>query len=343
MLEREAGMTLDDRFDQLAGDLAGLYRTWVVYLGIELGLFARLRAAGVDGLPVTDLAEAVGCRPEPVYSWARFANATGLVSMVADRVQLDDDVAVILLDDLRSEYLGGQFVSTVVASMDFGALPGFFRTGQPIARPDRYRLAIERLTAQDIAVFFEEVLGGMPNLVADLSQGGAVVDLHCGGGRWLIAMAGRFPKARFVGVEFEPDSVARARENVADAGLEDRIRIEEGEIGTMGHEAEFELAYFQYALHQLRDPIGALRAAWASLRPGGRLIVLDWCLPSSLEEDRTLLGELLWGVQLDEQLGGSGLLTREEIATVFRSGGLPDPTAFDTPSGVSVFRVRRPE
>lgn len=336
-------MSLDDRFDELAGDLAGLYRAWNAYLGIELGLFESLRTAGEAGLTAAELAETTGCRPEPVHAWARFANAAGLVSIESDRIRLDEDVAVILLDDQRSEYLGGQFVSTVVASLDFGALPDYFRSGRTIERPNRYREAIERLTAQDIAVFFEEVLGGMPNLVADLSRGGAVVDLHCGGGRWLVAMAERFPTARFVGIEFEPDSVERARATIAAAGLADRITIEAGQVVGMGHAGEFVLAYFQYALHQLDDPVGGLVAAWTSLRPGGRLIILDWCLPESVEDDRTLLGELLWGVQLDEQLGGTGLLTHEELIDLFDRAGLPEPTTFDTPSGVSVFRVRKPE
>ena len=43
------------------------------------------------------------------------------------------------------------------------------------------------------------------------SAGVSVVDLHCGGGRWLIAVARRFPETRLLGVEFEPDSVDRAR------------------------------------------------------------------------------------------------------------------------------------
>src|SRR5919205_1030323 len=51
----------------------------------------------------------------------------------------------------------------------------------------------------------------LPQLTADLASGERrVVDVHCGGGRWLIAMARRYPGLRLVGVEFEPDSVARA-------------------------------------------------------------------------------------------------------------------------------------
>src|SRR5207342_366792 len=115
----------------------------------------------------------------------------------------------------------------------------------------RYRAAIERLTAQDIAVFFQEALAELPQLVADLSQGGRVVDVHCGGGRWLIAMARRFPSISLVGVEFEADSVARARAKVAAAGLADRISIRQAGATTTPDAGEFDLAYFQYALHQL--------------------------------------------------------------------------------------------
>ena len=96
------------------------------------------------------------------------------------------------------------------------------------SRPDRYRQAIERLTVQDIAVFFQEVLPAVPQLVIDLQPGSRILDIHCGGGRWLIAMARRFPGTTLTGIEFEPDSVARARAAVEAAVLADRITIEHG-------------------------------------------------------------------------------------------------------------------
>ncbi len=153
----------------------------------------------------------------------------------------------------------------------------FFRTGEPIRdRPDRYRVAIERLTAQDIAVFFQEALAELPQLVADLSRGGRVVDVHCGGGRWLIAMARRFPALELVGVEFEADSVARARAKVEAAGLTDRITIRQAGATEPGQAGEYDLAYFQYALHQL-----ARRAGGPPRRPGRRSVPAAGCSSST--------------------------------------------------------------
>jgi SAM-dependent methyltransferase len=335
--------SLDDRFDDLIAGLGGFYRAWLVYLGLELGLFARLRDAGPDGLSVAELATATGTRAEAVDVWAWAADAHRLARLEGGRLVLEPVVATILLDDQSPEFLGGQFVHAVVASLDWHRMLDFFATGVPFPeRPDRYRVAIERLTVQDIAVFFQEALSALPQLVADLGEGGRVLDVHCGGGRWLIAMARRFPGLELVGVEFEPDSVTRAQDNVAAAELAHRITIEHGDVERPGHVGEFDLAYFQYALHLLPHPPAALAAAWAALRPGGRLLVLDWPLPSTVEEFRTRHGELIAGVQLDEILQGTRLVTREQFRAWFTTAGLPDPEVIDLPSGATLFAASQP-
>ena len=335
-------MPLDDRFDDLIASLGGFHRTWLIYLGLELGFFQRLRAAGTAGLTIDDLATQAGCLSKAVEAWGWAADAHDLATLDGDRLTLDEGVAVVLLDEGRPDYLGGQFVHAAVASLDWGGMVDFFRTGEPIReRPDRYRVAIERLTAQDIAVFFQEALAELPQLVADLVRGGRVVDVHCGGGRWLVAMAKRFPALELVGIEFEADSVVRARANIEAAGLADRITIRQAGATKPGEAGEYDLAYFQYALHQLPDAPQVLRAAWAALHPGGRLIVLDWPLPSEREEFRTRHGELIAGVQLDELYQGTALATREQFLAWFDEAGLPGPVVIDLPSGASLFVAER--
>ena len=335
-------MRLDDRFDEMVDTLAGFHRTWIVYLGVELGLFAQLRAAGQRGLTANELADSSGCAPGPIAAWVSAADAHDLAELVDDRLQLDEESAVVLLDEARPEFLGGQFVHSVVASLDWAGMLDFFRTGEPtLERPDRYRQSIARLTVQDVAVFFQEALAELPQLVGDLSRGGRVVDIHCGGGRWLIAMAQRFPATELVGLEFEPDSAARATAAVTAAALADRIEIRRLDVTGLGPDDVFDLAYFQYALHALRDPAGALRSAWSAVRPGGRLLVLDWALPSSKEEFRSRQGELIAGVQLDELYQGTSLATREQVRSWFGTAGLPEPVTIELPSGATLFVLER--
>jgi SAM-dependent methyltransferase len=336
-------MRLDDRFEDLVISLGGFYRTWYIYAGLELGFLATLREAGEAGMSIAELAGRTATEPQLVARWAWGADAHDLVELVDDRLVALDDVAAILLDADRAEYLGGQFLHAAIGSLDFADLATVMRTGMPLAaRPDRYRVAIERLTVQDVGVFFQEVLAALPQLVVDLAPGTRILDVHCGGGRWLIAMARRFPGTRLIGVEFEPDSRSRAIANVAAATLADQITIEQGDVTTVGHDHEMQLVYFQYALHQLSDPAAALRSAWAAVRSGGWLVVLDWYLPTDPEELRTRHAELLAGVQLDELLHGSRLVTRQEALGWFHEAGLPAPELVDLPSGASAIVARRP-
>ncbi|MEA2606764.1 MAG: hypothetical protein QOI00_1521 [Chloroflexota bacterium] len=331
-----------DRFDELAASVGGFYRSWVIYLGLELGLFARIRAAGGTGLTADELAAGAECRPEPVAAWLRAAHAGDLVGLDRGRATLADDVAAVLLDDTHPEYLGGQFVVAVVSSLDYVGLVEFFRTGRTIPeRPPRFHRAIEAVTVQDIAVFFQEGLAELPDLAASLVRGGRVLDVACGGGKWLIAIARRFPETHLVGVEYEPDSVERASRHVKEAGLDDRIRVEARTIPDMPFRNEFDLVYLQDALHELPDPPGSLGAAWAAVAPGGRLVVLEWCLPDDPAESQSLHAELLWGIQIDELYQGTRMYTHAGYDGLFATAGLPAPTMVELRSGASLFVVRR--
>jgi len=335
-------MGLDERSDDLIASLAGFYRTWLVYLGLELGFFHVLRTAGEGGLAVAEVAARTSTQPRAVATWAWAADAHGLVAMDGEAVRVDPETAAILLDEGRSAYLGGQFAHSVVASLDWERMTEFFRSGIPVAsRPDRYRTSIEQLTRQDVAVFFTEGLAALPNLVSKLVAGGRVLDVHCGGGRWLVAMAQRFPELTLVGIEAEADSIGRARQLVEDAGLAERIRIEHVARTEVTRPGRFDLTYYQYALHALPDPPASLRASWEALEPGGSLIVLDWLLPTDPEEARTLHGELIAGVHLDEVFMGAGLRDLATYRRWFAEAGTPEPGVIELPSGATFFVLDR--
>jgi hypothetical protein len=212
-------MRLDDRFDDLVVSLGGFYRTWYVYAGLELGLLAELRAAGGAGLTADDLARRTGTSPPyPAVGLGREHDLVRSRASGSPRSRTSPPSC----STPTGEYLGGQYLYAAIGSMDFGELADVFRTGRPMgSRPDRYRSAIERLTVQDVGVFFTEVLAALPQLIVDLRPGSRILDVHAR--PVAIAMARRFPE-RLTGVEFEPDSIARARQNIDAVGLADRIR-----------------------------------------------------------------------------------------------------------------------
>ncbi|MEC4817810.1 MAG: methyltransferase domain-containing protein [Scytonema sp. PMC 1069.18] len=64
---------------------------------------------------------------------------------------------------------------------------------------------------------------------ADFKPGDTVLELASSFGYSAISLAKRY-KVKVVGVEKNPDSVARARVNIRNAGLENQIEIIEGDI-----------------------------------------------------------------------------------------------------------------
>ena len=334
-------MQFDEQHDDVIAALGGFYRTWISYLGIELGFFQALRLAGAAGLSADDLAARTRTHPKAVATWVWAADAHGLITST-DALRIDDGLAAVLIDEQRTVYLGGQVIHSVVSTLDWDAMLDFFRSGAPIrSRPDRYRTAIERVTRQDIAVFFAEALAALPDLVARLSLGGRVLDVHCGGGRWLLAMAQRFPNLNLVGIEEEADSRARARELIEDADLQSRISIEPVSIDQIASSGQFDLTYYQYALHGLPDPAGSIRAAWAALASDGWLLVLDWLLPTDQDELHSIHGELIAGVHLDEVFMGAGLHDVHAYLAWFQAAGTPPPTVIELPSGATLFALQR--
>jgi hypothetical protein len=77
--------------------------------------------------------------------------------------------------------------------------------------------------------------------------------------------------------------------------------------------------------------------------PGGRLVVLEWCLPADPAESQTLQAELLWGIQIDELYQGTRMYTHAGYGELFSTAGVPAPTSVELLSGASLFVVRRPD
>ena len=131
-------MRLDDRFDELVVSLGGFYRTWYVFAGLELGLLAAA-ARGRRRRPHGGRAGRAHRHGRRRWSgsWSWGADVHDLVELDGDRIVLFDDVAGILLDADRPEYLGGQFLHAAIGSLDFAGLPGHLPQRQPAGRRAR--------------------------------------------------------------------------------------------------------------------------------------------------------------------------------------------------------------
>ncbi len=78
----------------------------------------------------------------------------------------------------------------------------------------------------------DALAGGEGSLIADAGAVTSVLDLCTGSGCLAILAAQLFPNARVDAVDLSPAALEVARRNVADFGMEDRVRLFEGDLFT---------------------------------------------------------------------------------------------------------------
>lgn len=101
-----------------------------------------------------------------------------------------------------------------------------------------------------------------------------LVDLGTGSGRMLTLVG---PKARSsVGLDLSQNMLNMARLNVAAAGVSN-VALRHGDIQATGlPDACVDLVIIHQVLHYLADPATAVREAARLIKPGGRLLVVDF-------------------------------------------------------------------
>lgn len=101
----------------------------------------------------------------------------------------------------------------------------------------------------------------------------AVLDVGCGTGALLEGILKAAPGARVWGTDPTPEMLAVARER-----LDDSVAlVQSGAQGLPFPDGAFSLVVSTSAFHYFLSPLEALREMHRVLRPGGRVVITDWC------------------------------------------------------------------
>lgn len=107
-----------------------------------------------------------------------------------------------------------------------------------------------------------------------------LVDLGTGTGRTLELFAGRYQRA--VGIDINQAMLAYARSKIDRIGLRN-AQVRHGDIYNLAlMPGEADVVVMHQVLHYLSNPLRALQEASRILRPGGRLLIVDFA-PHDLE------------------------------------------------------------
>jgi SAM-dependent methyltransferase len=167
-----------------------------------------------------------------------------------------------------------------------------------------------------------DALPRLDGVVAKLEAGAEVADIGCGGGVALVAMAQAFPNSRFHGYDTSEFALARARANIAEAGVSN-VSVHNPDADPLPGEPLFDLVTTFDALHDMTRPDLAAAAVRRAIKPDGTWFVVDVnCAPTFEENAANPAAPLMYAFSIMTCLSSSSS-TPDGLA--LGTLGLPEP------------------
>jgi len=178
-----------------------------------------------------------------------------------------------------------QFIPVLAAVED--AIVGCFRKGGgvPYSAFHRFHEVMAEESAQTVlSVLFDGILPLVPGLTERLEAGIDVLDVGCGSGRALVALAKAFPKSRFQGYDLSEEATGVGRATAAAAGLSN-LEFSIRDVTSLDERGRFDLITAFDAIHDQANPTAVLAGIARSLASDGVFLMQDISGSSHVHEN----------------------------------------------------------
>jgi len=289
--------------ERVLDDVGGAFTVGLGYVGQRLGLFEALAKAG----PVTSdaLAAATALHERYVREWLNGMVAASYVEHdpAAATYWMTGEQRAVLVDESARTFAAAAFGMVMPSLALAPRLLDAFRDGGGIPFAE---LAPEIPEAMDRMhrpwfdhMLVQEWLPAAPGLIAALRHGISVLDVGCGRGRSTVALARAFAQSTMLGLDPHAPSIQAAHDSARALGLGNArfvtCAVEELAAAQAAGEAPpgpFDLIVAIDCVHDMVDPVGALRAMGELLSPGGAIF---WSEPTGSRnplENRNRAGKM---------------------------------------------------
>lgn len=257
-----------------------------VYLGDRLGLYKALAAGGP--LTASGLGTAAGIDQRYAREWLEQEAVAGILLVEADgdgagerRFSLPRGHAEVLLDPDSVSFFAPAARGVVAVGGVMSEVMEAFKSGGGVpyeAYGEDMRSSISGLNRPG----FINLLGSQwfP-AITDVdrrlrSQPPArVADIGCGTGWSSIAIATAYPLITVDGFDLDSASIEEARRNAAATGVGERVTFEVRDVSDPRFAGAYDLVTAFETIHDMSNPVGALRAMRALAKEGGAVVIAD--------------------------------------------------------------------
>jgi SAM-dependent methyltransferase len=326
----------DKLVERLFGGTIGALELAAIHIGDRLGFYRSLDQEG----PATsaELAAATGTAERYVREWLEQQAVAGIVSVAdpdgapgARRYGLPTGHRAVLVDQDDINFLAPLARLAIGVILPIDAVMDAYRTGGAVPYEDYgadVREGIAALNRPQFDNLLADWLGSIPEVDARLraQPPARVADVACGSGWSSIAIARAYPDAIVDALDVDGESIEDARANIARAGLGDRVHPTVHDASSDPSGAHYDLVTIFEALHDMNHPVEALRAARASLAPGGSVVIADERVADSFTAPGDELERFNYGWSvlhclpvglLDEDSAGTGTVMRADTVRAY--------------------------
>ena len=288
---------LEEFMMKAVGDMASSLGAMMIILGDRLGLYKAMAKSG----PITseELSTQTNTAERYIREWLASQAAAGYITFNSkDKTfSLSPENAMVLANEDSPAFILGSYQILRSVFKDEDKFVEIFKSGKGLRWSEHHHDLFE-----GTAKFFKPnylsnlVPSWIPSLDGmqeKLKQGAKIADIGCGYGVSTVIMAKEYPNSKFYGFDNHKASIEAARKLAQKEDVTDRIEFAVVSANeSIGN--DFDLVAFFDCLHDMADPVSALKFAKQSLKSDGACMIIEPMANDNIEDNLNLVGKIYY-------------------------------------------------
>jgi 2-polyprenyl-3-methyl-5-hydroxy-6-metoxy-1,4-benzoquinol methylase len=299
----------DEFANNLFNSAVSALQLFSVFFGDQLGYYREL--AKSDGLTSFELAARTNTQERYTREWLEQQAAACILTVDDERKDPDQrkfnlppGKAEVLVDRDSLNYMTPMAQLVVGAASPIDAVLDAYRNGGGLTF-SQYGAHMREGQANMNRPMFLSLMGtewfpAIPDVHARLQAypPARVADFGCGAGWSCIGLAQRYPSIKVDGYDLDEASVTMANQNIKEAGFSDRVFVHLQDASESDLNGQYDLVTAFECLHDMSNPVGALRTMRNLAGENGSVIIVDERTLPSFQSCSEALEQLFYGFSI---------------------------------------------
>jgi 2-polyprenyl-3-methyl-5-hydroxy-6-metoxy-1,4-benzoquinol methylase len=279
----------------ILNDLGGAFSVPLVQIGENLGLYRSLNEGGP--LSSGELARMTGLHERYLREWLSAQAASKYITFdpATEEFSLTPEQAFVFANQGSPFYLAPAFGAAAAFQQNRPQVEAAFRSGEGVAWGDQTQClscAVARFFRPGYDNHLAQAwLPALDGVVEKLARGGEIADVGCGHGISTLIMAQAFPNASVHGFDFHEASIEHATKHAKEHQVSNIHFHTQAAKELPG---KYDLITMFDCLHDMGDPVGALKTIRAALKPGGSVMIVEPMAGDSLKDNLNPIGRMYY-------------------------------------------------